>query len=118
MPSHTGYLGRSYSCLDLWPWRGIVGAWLDWPEWWCRGGRTTRLRLWATAGRRHAGGLGRELSPGGNRRQRTFFSQGDYAAYLELMAEWCGQHGVDVWAQKPDAEPAGFAKATPPHACI
>jgi putative transposase len=50
--------------------------------------------------------LARVVAPGyphhvtqrGNRRQRTFFSQGDYAAYLELMAEWCSQHGVEVWA--------------------
>jgi putative transposase len=33
----------------------------------------------------------------GNRRQQTFFNDGDYAAYLELMAEWCGQEGVDIW---------------------
>ncbi len=25
----------------------------------------------------------------GNRRQQTFFNDGDYSAYLELMAEWC-----------------------------
>jgi hypothetical protein len=31
-------------------------------------------------------------------RQKTFFSVGDYAAYLELLAEWCGKCGVDVWA--------------------
>ncbi len=27
----------------------------------------------------------------GNRRQQTFFINGDYAAYLELMAEGCGE---------------------------
>jgi len=50
--------------------------------------------------------LARVVAPGyphhvtqrGNRRQRVFFSQGDYAAYLELMAEWCGKCGVEVWA--------------------
>jgi len=34
----------------------------------------------------------------GNRRQQTFFCDDDYRAYLELMAEWCGQHKVQVWA--------------------
>jgi putative transposase len=33
----------------------------------------------------------------GNRRQQTFFQEGDYAAYLELMAEWCGKEGVEIW---------------------
>ncbi len=34
----------------------------------------------------------------GNRRQQTFFNNADYAAYLELMAEWCNKEGVDIWA--------------------
>jgi putative transposase len=34
----------------------------------------------------------------GNRRQQTFFNGGDYAAYLELMAEWCRQEGVAIWS--------------------
>jgi putative transposase len=34
----------------------------------------------------------------GNRRQQTFFQDGDYQAYLELMAEWCAKEGVQVWA--------------------
>jgi putative transposase len=34
----------------------------------------------------------------GNRRQQTFFCDDDYAAYLELMADWCGQQSVQVWA--------------------
>jgi putative transposase len=33
----------------------------------------------------------------GNRRQQTFFNEGDYAAYLELMSEWCREEGVDIW---------------------
>ena len=28
----------------------------------------------------------------GNRRQATFFCDHDYQAYLDLMAEWCGEH--------------------------
>ncbi len=33
----------------------------------------------------------------GNRRQRTFFSPEDYRAYLDLMSDWCGEKGVDIW---------------------
>ncbi len=34
----------------------------------------------------------------GNRRQPTFFGESDYRLYIELMAEWCGRRGVEVWA--------------------
>jgi len=34
----------------------------------------------------------------GNRRMQTFFSEEDFAAYLELMARWCHRYGVQVWA--------------------
>jgi len=34
----------------------------------------------------------------GNRRQQTFFSDEDYAAYIDLMAEWCGKRAVAIWA--------------------
>jgi putative transposase len=34
----------------------------------------------------------------GNRRQPVFFSTADYKAYLRLMAAWCGQERVEVWA--------------------
>ena len=34
----------------------------------------------------------------GNRRQRTFFDDGDYATYLRLMSEFCGHAGTEVWA--------------------
>ena len=34
----------------------------------------------------------------GNRRQATFFCEEDYAAYLELMGQWCKERGVAVWA--------------------
>ncbi|HUT12389.1 MAG TPA: transposase [Thermoguttaceae bacterium] len=34
----------------------------------------------------------------GNRRQQTFFGDDDYRAYLDLMAEWCPQHKVQVRA--------------------
>jgi putative transposase len=50
--------------------------------------------------------LSRIVAPGvplhvtqrGNRRQDTFFCEDDYRLYRELMAEWCGQCGVEVWA--------------------
>jgi len=45
-----------------------------------------------------APGYPHHVTQRGNRRQRTFFRDDDYAAYLELMAEWCGRGGVDVWA--------------------
>ena len=34
----------------------------------------------------------------GNRRQETFFCEEDYQAYLDLMAQWCGEHQVELWA--------------------
>ena len=33
----------------------------------------------------------------GNRRMKTFFCENDYEAYIDLMAEWCGECGVEVW---------------------
>jgi len=50
--------------------------------------------------------LARAVAPGcphhvtqrGNRRQRTFFANSDYAAYLSVMAEWCGKHEVRILA--------------------
>lgn len=43
-------------------------------------------------------GLPHHVTQRGNRRQETFFSEDDYTAYLDLMAEWCGKRGVAVWA--------------------
>ncbi len=34
----------------------------------------------------------------GNRRQTVFFSTADYQAYLRLMAVWCRQERVEIWA--------------------
>ncbi|NTV15630.1 MAG: transposase [Desulfobulbaceae bacterium] len=34
----------------------------------------------------------------GNRRQEVFFSDDDYQAYLDLMAEWCLRCKVQIWA--------------------
>ena len=33
----------------------------------------------------------------GNRRQQTFFTDGDYRAYIDLMSHWCRKHTVDIW---------------------
>ncbi len=43
-------------------------------------------------------GVPHHITQRGNRRQQVFFDDEDYAAYLELMAEWCDRCGVDVWA--------------------
>lgn len=43
-------------------------------------------------------GLPHHITQRGNRRQETFFNDGDYAAYLELMAEWCREEGVEIWS--------------------
>ena len=45
-----------------------------------------------------APGLRYHIIQRGNRRQQTFFCDADYQTYLELMAEWCGAHGVEIWA--------------------
>jgi len=43
-------------------------------------------------------GVPHHVTQRGNRRQRTFFGDGDYRLCRDLMAEWCGRHGVAVWA--------------------
>jgi REP-associated tyrosine transposase len=43
-------------------------------------------------------GLPHHVTQRGNRRQQTFFNDEDYAAYLELMAEWCREEGVEIWS--------------------
>jgi putative transposase len=43
-------------------------------------------------------GLPHHVTQRGNRRQPTFFNDGDYAAYLELMADWCREEGVEIWS--------------------
>ena len=42
-------------------------------------------------------GMPHHVTQRGNRRQQTFFRDADYAAYLELMAEWCREEGVELW---------------------
>ena len=43
-------------------------------------------------------GMPHHVTQRGNRRQQTFFHDEDYAAYLELMAQWCRAEGVEIWA--------------------
>ncbi len=43
-------------------------------------------------------GLPHHVTQRGNRRQDTFFGAADYHVYLDLMAEWCGRLGVEIWA--------------------
>lgn len=43
-------------------------------------------------------GVAHHVTQRGNRGQPTFFQEGDYAAYLALLGEWCGRCGVEVWA--------------------
>ncbi len=44
-----------------------------------------------------AAGFPHHVTQRGNRRQQTFFSDDDYRAYLELLAEGCSAAGVEVW---------------------
>ena len=43
-------------------------------------------------------GLPHHVTQRGNRRQTTFFSEADYAAYLKLLAEALPRAGVALWA--------------------
>ena len=45
-----------------------------------------------------ASGLPHHITQRGNRRQQTFYYDEDYRAYIGLMAEWCNQCKVEVWA--------------------
>ena len=43
-------------------------------------------------------GVAQHVTQRGNQRQATFFNEGDYSAYLDLMAEWCGHCAVVIRA--------------------
>ena len=43
-------------------------------------------------------GFPHHVAQHGNRRQKTFFLDDDYRAYLSLIAGWFGCHGAHVWA--------------------
>jgi putative transposase len=44
-----------------------------------------------------AAGAPHHVTQRGNRRQRTFFCDEDYAAYLDVLAQGCRSAGVEVW---------------------
>lgn len=43
-------------------------------------------------------GIPHHITQRGNRRERTFFEDGDYALYLDLLAQAAGQARVAIWA--------------------
>lgn len=43
-------------------------------------------------------GIPHHVTQRGNRRERTFFEPGDYALYLDLLADAAERHGVEVWS--------------------
>lgn len=43
-------------------------------------------------------GLPHHVTQRGNRRQTVFFGEADYQAYHALLAEFCREQGVAVWA--------------------
>ena len=45
-----------------------------------------------------APGVPHHVTQRGNRRQKVFFSDGDYEIYRGLLAEGCRKAGVSVWA--------------------
>ena len=43
-------------------------------------------------------GMPHHITQRGNRRQQTFFNSDDYSVYIDLMAQWCREQGVRIWA--------------------
>ena len=43
-------------------------------------------------------GIPHHVTQRGNRRERTFFEDGDYALYLDLLADGAERAGVEIWA--------------------
>jgi len=43
-------------------------------------------------------GYPHHITQRGNRRQQTFFNDGDCQAYIDLMAEWCDNCAVEIWS--------------------
>ncbi len=43
-------------------------------------------------------GIPHHITQRGNRRAQTFFEDGDYALYLDLLADGAERHGVQIWA--------------------
>jgi len=43
-------------------------------------------------------GIPHHVTQRGNRRERTFFEDGDYDLYLDLLADVAGRAGVEIWS--------------------
>ena len=43
-------------------------------------------------------GVPHHVTQRGNRRERTFFEDGDYERYLDLLADAAGRAGVEIWS--------------------
>jgi len=43
-------------------------------------------------------GIPHHVTQRGNRREQTFFEDGDYALYLDLLADGAGRAGVEIWS--------------------
>jgi putative transposase len=43
-------------------------------------------------------GIPHHITQRGNRRENTFFEEGDYALYLDLLAQAAGQAHVEIWS--------------------
>ena len=43
-------------------------------------------------------GVPHHVTQRGNRRQRTFFEDGGYVLYLDLLADVAERNGVEVWS--------------------
>ncbi|MGE3692935.1 MAG: transposase [Novosphingobium sp.] len=43
-------------------------------------------------------GIPHHVTQRGNRREPTFFEDGDYALYLDLLADAAGRSGVEIWS--------------------
>jgi putative transposase len=42
-------------------------------------------------------GYPHHITQRGNRRQQTFFNDGDYQTYIEVMSYWCRKYAVEIW---------------------
>lgn len=43
-------------------------------------------------------GIPHHVTQRGNRREQTFFEDGDYALYLDLLSEAASRYGVEIWS--------------------
>ena len=43
-------------------------------------------------------GIPHHVTQRGNRRERTFFEESDYALYLDLLAQAAQRHAVEIWS--------------------